>query len=87
MPDFELPEEILNKKINKKKKKKDKKSVEIWESKSFLRCRSCGHLQLKSSLIDYWKEPGKKIGKRSAGRILGRSTCRFCGHKINGRNK
>ena len=85
MADFELPEEILNKKIIKNKKKKEK-PVEVWESKSFLRCRSCGRLQLKETLVKYWCEPGKKIGKRSAGRILGRSTCRFCGHKINGRN-
>ena len=87
MTDFELPDDIEKTKKNSLAKKKKRKELNkiIWETKLFMRCKSCRTLQLKERIAYYWCSTEENKKHKASSRILWSSTCRFCGNKMNGK--
>jgi len=69
-------------KEEKKKRKRQLMKNDIVETKSFIRCKSCGTLQLKKLINKYWcAENSGKVDDKT----LWKSTCRYCGHPLKGK--
>lgn len=67
--------------------RKKQNEEESWVTKSFIRCKSCGQMQMRDEIIRYWCSPEdqKTLGKKRLLKLIMKSTCRFCGNRIDGK--
>ena len=67
--------------------KKQQVADESWVTKSFIRCKSCNQMQMRDEIIRYWCSSGEQkiLGKKKLLKLVMKSTCRFCGNRIDGK--